>query len=730
MKKSRRNGLQLNADGAINLESWLNHLSQTYKTENLALIRQAAALAELAGTDNSAHLRRGLHIADILSELQVDQETISAGILYGVRNAGLSLEDVSEQFPPVVAKLMAGVSKMDAIQNLQEQTSRTPSHAAIDNMRKMLLAIVDDVRIVLIKLAERLEILRHPQQLTETQKCKEARITHDIYAPLANRLGIGHLKWELEDLAFRYLEPEIYRNISQALKATRIEREDFVLKMIQVLNDVLQELGIGDREVTGRAKHIYSIYRKMLRKKVPLEEIYDITAFRILVPSIENCYAVLGYIHSLWKPITKEFDDYIMQPKTNGYRSIHTAVIGPEEKPIEIQIRSFEMHQEAELGVAAHWIYKEGKPITTGYEAKIAWLRQVMDWQKEITESSASQESYAHIFDDLVYVFTPQGEVIELAQGSTPLDFAYHIHTEVGHRCRGAKINGHMVPLTYVLKMGECVEILTAKQSHPSRDWLNPHLGYLKTTRAKAKVHHWFRQQSSEKNLQEGQAIIEKEVRRLGIKGVDYDAVARKMHLQNATELFSAYGNSMITLPAVLSTIQDLKGITETTQPTETVTIPLISKPTLAPAEIDVSGVGNLFTHTALCCKPIPGDPIIGYITQGHGVSIHRQDCSNILHLSEQHREKLIETSWGVKTAEKYSADLSILAYDRQELIRDVTQLLVNERISILGLNCIMNKKEHTVQIQLSIEIQGLNPLSRILARIQQIPNVIEAKRV
>ena len=730
MKKNKRT-LELCADGSINVEAWLNHLAQDYPITNGSLIRQATALAQLTCHDDPSPLLRGLHVADILCELHVDQETLAAGILYGTRGAGLSLEDVKEQFPPVVAKLIAGVHKMDATQNLLEQISQAASHTAIDNLRKMLLAIVDDVRIVLIKLAERLEILRHPQKLTEEQKRKEAQLTHTIYAPLANRLGIGHLKWELEDLSFRYLETEIYRDISKALKATRIEREEYVHQIIHLLKDVLKELGIENCEISGRAKHIYSIYHKMLRKKVPLEEIYDITAFRILVPNIENCYAVLGYIHSLWKPISKEFDDYIIQPKPNGYRSIHTAIIGPEEKPLEIQMRTFDMHQEAELGVAAHWIYKEGRPIKTGYEDKIAWLRQVMEWQKEISQASKStEEIYAQLFEDLVYVFTPAGEVVELAQGATPLDFAYHIHTELGHRCRGAKVNGHMVSLTYKLQMGECVEILKAKESHPSRDWLNPHLGYLKTTRAKAKVHHWFRQQATEKNLQEGQAIIEKEVRRLGVKGVDYGAVAKKMHLQNATELFSAYGNGMITLAAVINTIQEMTK-PPAAETTETITIPLvIPKPAITANEIEVSGVGNLLTHTALCCKPIPGDPIVGYITQGHGVSIHRQDCNNILHLTDHHREKLIETNWGVKTANKYSVDLSIFAYDRQGLIRDLTQLLVNEQVSILGLNCNLSKKDHIAHIQLSIEVQGLMPLSRILARIQQIPNVTEAHRV
>jgi len=724
------------ADLSLHLQSWLKSIAQQYELNDHSLVHHAAALVQLMGAETKTPtglscLQQALHIAQILSELHVDRETLAAGLAYScVRYAGLNLEDISEQLTPAVAKLISGVKKMDAIQSFHEQIGRARSNNAIDNIRKMLLAMVDDVRIVLIKLAERLAILRHMQALPEKDKLREAKITQDIYAPLANRLGIGHLKWELEDLSFRYLDPEKFTYISETLKSTRNEREIYVKKVINLLETVVKSLGITEVEVDGRAKHIYSIYKKMLRKNVDLDEIYDVIAFRILLPTIEDCYTVLGYVHDKWAPIPKEFDDYIAQPKPNGYKSIHTAVIGPDERVMEVQIRTFEMHQIAELGVAAHWVYKEGKAIKTGYEAKIAWLRQVMDWQKEITQATEpSEQDYSQVFDDHVYIFTPGGDVLELAKGATPLDFAYHIHTDVGHRCRGAKINGHIVPLTYQLKTGECVEILTTKEEHPSRDWLNPNLGYLKTPRARAKVHHWFRQLNHEKHLGDGEVMVDKELRRLGEKALNIDKLVAHLKFSNANELYSAVGRGDISISSLVHTIQEI------THPAEAAAdhVPEIHLPIKAPAtltDIEVQGVGNLLTHTALCCKPIPGDAVIGYVTQGHGVSIHRQDCSNILHISTQQKDRLIQVSWGTKTKSKYVVDLQVNAYDRQGLMNDITQLLVSERISILNLNGKLNNRENVAHIHLTIEIDGLNPLSRILARLQQVPNVMEVKRV
>ncbi|MDF3054425.1 MAG: relA [Gammaproteobacteria bacterium] len=725
-----------NATGQIDLGAWLKKLPTRYTTDENSLIRHAASLAQLTG-DNVptptfiSCLQQGLFMGEILVELNVDEEALAAGILYScVRYADLSLEDICEQLSQPIAKLIHGAEKMDAIDILATSTSNIFSKSKMDNIRKMLLAMVDDIRIVLLKLAEHLVILRHIYLLPEEAQKREASITHSIYAPLANRLGIGHIKWELEDFSFRYLEPEIYKKISRELKATRKDRETYVQDMIHFLDETMRtQLHIDKVEVTGRAKHIYSIYKKMTRKKVGLQDIYDALAFRILLPKVEDCYAALGQVHSLWQPIEKEFDDYVTTPKPNGYRSIHTAVVGPEDKHVEIQIRTFDMHEEAELGVAAHWIYKEGQPVKRGYEAKIAWLRQVMDWQQEVTQADdKASEQASQVFDDHIYVFTPQGDVVELPKGATPLDFAYHIHTNVGHRCRGAKINDQIVPLSYELKMGDRVSILTAKEGQPSRDWLNPHTGYLKTARAKSKVHQWLRQQDLEKNQQLGETLFDKELRRLGIKNFDVKSLIKKMHYQKSEDFFAALGRGDMTLSAIVHAIEELLAPkTKAEQPLDILKAP--SKQ-IAPTDISIEGVGNLLTSTALCCKPIPGDDIIGYITRDKGISIHKVNCSNILNTREHNKVKLINVSWGNGVENKYVADLVVNAYERQGLVRDVTHLLVGERINLLGLTTLVNKSDNTTCINLSIEIQGLDSLSRILARLQQVPNVYEVKRV
>lgn len=725
-------------DPSIKIEKWLQYLFSKYPETQNTLLRRAVTLAQLTGNDHvtaSAHtgLQQGIYIADILMGLSVDQETLAAAILYQcTRNTDLRIEDIAEQINLAVAKLISGVKKMDALQTLSEQTGRVVSQNNIDNIRKMLLAMVDDVRIVLIKLAERLAILRHLVRLSDTEKRREAKITQDIYAPLANRLGIGQLKWELEDLSFRYLNPETYSSIRTALNSTRVERENYVKDLIHTLEKEALDLNITQVKVEGRAKHIYSIYRKMTRKNVNFSEIYDVLAFRILVPTIEDCYRVLGHVHSLWAPIPKEFDDYVSKPKPNGYRSIHTAVIGPHGRTMEIQIRTFGMHAEAELGVAAHWIYKEGKPIKTGYEAKIAWLRQIMDWQLEVTQTDKpAQQAYAHVFDEHIYVFTPQGDVIELIKDATPLDFAYYIHTSLGHRCRGARVNGQMVPLTHPLKTGECVEILTAKKEHPSRDWLISSLGYLKTSRAKSKVLHWLREQHAGEHKEQGETILEKELRRLKLKDIDYEKLAQKMHFPSTEHLFISIGRGDTTLTTVINTIQS---ISEAPPETKTPTLlPLGPSQISGGSDIQVLGVGNLLTHIAMCCKPVPYDPILGYVTQGQGISIHRADCINILHMSDggaQQKERLIQVTWGEKIEQHYTVNLAVDAYDRPGLIRDVTQVVLSENISILGLNCVTNKNNHTAHIQLSIEVQNLHFLSRILTRIMQLPNVADARRV
>lgn len=724
-------------DGTIHIESWLQNVTQARAQSNLNLLREAIVLAQYTGEahatpNGESCLHQGLAMAEILIELNLDDESLAAAIVYSsLMYADLSIEDITEHLGTAVAKLVNGTQKMDAIHSLHGKLSHQ-THLAntIDNLRKMMLAMVEDVRVVIIKLAERLCILRNMLLVKEEDKKRIARETMDIYAPLANRLGIGHLKWPLEDLSFRYLEPNEYHTISKALKSRRSDREQYVQQIISILKTAMQDAGINPSEVSGRAKHIYSIYRKMQRKNVAVEKIYDAIAFRILVPSIEDCYAAISIVHGLWEHIPEEFDDYIVKPKSNGYRSIHTAVVGPENKFIEIQIRTYDMHQDAELGVAAHWLYKEGPQATAGYEAKISWLRQVMDWQKEVTPAGGEdKEIYSHIFEDRIYVFTPNGDVIELPKGSTPLDFAYNIHSEIGHNCRGAKVNGSIVPLTYTLNSSEKVEILITSRGHPSRDWLNPHLGYLRTPRAKAKVLNWFRRQDHDKNLSEGHDLLDKELRRLGIKELSFDDLATKMNFKNKEDMFVALGRGDLRIHNVMQIAQQMVEPPSSKTKMGELELPRHQVTTSsAPTDVLIEGVRNLLTHLAGCCKPIPGDSIIGYITIGKGVSIHRSDCENISQLSPDN-DRILQVSWGGKTQKRYPVDLNITAQDHHDIVRDISGLLANDRVPIVSINILPNRRDNTTFIRLTIEIDSLEPLSRIVAHLQQLPNIINVSR-
>jgi GTP pyrophosphokinase len=734
MVKLREN-YQNEATGFIEPEIWLRHIGDKRKPHEHALIRQAYSLAQLSGSQHPTFtgescLQQGLGIADILDQLELDVETIIAALIFpSVQYSDLSLDDIEEQLTTKVANLVDGVIHMDAIRTLHSQTAQLSHHRSqLDNLRKMLLAMVEDVRVVLIKLAERTLVMRRANVLGPTKQKEIAQEINDIYAPLANRLGIGQLKWELEDLAFRYLEVDTYKKIASSVDQKRVDREKYISEVISEIKIALAKAGIHNFKITGRAKHIYSIYRKMQRKEVGFNKIYDASAVRILVPSIENCYAALGVVHSLWPPIPEEFDDYVAHPKPNGYRSLHTAVVGPQQKNVEVQIRTHAMHQESELGVAAHWIYKEGGGTPSSYDQKIAWLRQILEWQKELSGSDSELGRLeAKIFEDRVYVFTPNSEIIDLPIGSTPLDFAYNIHTQIGHRCRGAKIDGHIVPLTYELKTGDRVEILTAKHPNPSRDWLNPNLHYLKTNRAKAKIHHWFKQQDYDKNRHEGHEILMRELRRLNVENIKVEELAEKFSHKSADDFLAAIGAGDIRIGQLLHVIESI----EQNQQQQEITEILPTKrefPRQAPSGITVEGVGNLLTTVAKCCNPIPGDPIIGYITQGRGVSIHRQDCLNILSAGDRYKERLIDIHWGEQRSQ-YPVDIFVKAYDRYGLVRDITTLLAHEKININVLTSTIDKQEHTAHINLTIEIPDLNALSRIFDRIMQLSNVISVER-
>jgi GTP pyrophosphokinase len=721
----------LSADGSIDLEQWLQQLGNKGYLADLGLIRNSCALSQLAGQDQTTEtgascLQQGLAMADTLADLEVDQETLAAAIIFeNVHYAGLTIDDVTEQLGYNVARLVTGVEKMSAIHTFRSTNKYSQDKHHIDNMRKMLLAMVDDVRVVLIKLAERLCLLRSAAPMAENMRLEIAHEVMDIYAPLANRLGIGAIKWEMEDLAFRYLYPAEYKEIAKGLKSKRLERDKFVNGIVNELNHQIQAMGIHHFAVYGRSKHINSIYKKMIRKNVSIEAIYDATAVRVLVETPEQCYAVLGMAHSLWEPVPAEYDDYIIRPKDNGYQSLHTAVISSEGRVFEVQIRTFTMHDLAEMGVAAHWKYKEGSTQhKASHERKIEWLRDVLAWHKEMASTKSASETIGiEYFEDRVYVFTPDGDVVDMPQGATPLDFAYHVHSKMGHRCRGAKVNGNIVPLIYMLKTGDRVEILTGKDEKPSRDWVNPHLNYLKTPRARAKVMHWFKMQDYDKNVVEGHDILDKELKSLGIKTEKLQEVLSHFNCKRIDDLYAALGRGDIKPPLIINRLT----------PPEFNKVHLIKTQTpreITGSDLRIEGVGNLLTNMARCCQPVPGDTVIGYITLGRGVSVHRQDCSNILHASEKQKKRFLQVYWGSATREQYVVDVIIKAFDRRGLLKDVTALLANEKAHVYTLQTSTDKQQNVAYFNLTLEIDGLIELSRLLSKLSQIPNVLEARRV
>lgn len=723
----------LAADGSIDVNLWLHQLGAKGYLDSIELIRNACALSQLSGQEHATEtghscLQQGLEMADLLADLEVDPETLAAAIIFeNVHYADLSLDDVEEQLGPNIAKLVKGIERMSAMHSFQALNKYPQNKHQIDNIRKMLLAMVDDVRVVLIKLAERLCILRATAHLPEALCIQLATEAMEIYAPLANRLGIGAIKWEMEDLAFRHLHPADYKAIAKGLKAKRLERDNFVNDIVAQLNEQIKNSGVEHFAVYGRSKHIHSIYKKMTRKNVALDEIYDATAVRVLVETDHQCYEVLGMVHTLWKQIPAEFDDYIINPKENGYQSLHTAVECPEGRVFEVQIRTFHMHDLAEMGVAAHWKYKEGGAThKESHERKIEWLRDVLAWHREMASNKGVPESATTEFlEDRVYVFTPDGDVLDLPQGVTPLDFAYHVHSDLGHRCRGARINGHIVPLTYQLKTGDKVEVLTGKQIKPSRDWINPHLNYLKTSRAKAKVLHWFKMQDYERNLQEGRELLDKELKSLGIKSDKLNEVVNALHFKKLDDLYANLGRGDIKIGQIINKLAP----PQTSEVNLDKFVRSQGKPEVTGSDLRIEGVGNLLTFMARCCQPVPGDNVIGYITIGRGVSVHRQDCPNIIHASERQKQRFLQVTWGSATRENYVVDILIKAFNRSELLKDVTSLLANEKAHVYALQTQSNKHENMTFITLTVDIDGLSSLSRLLAKLMQIPNVLEARR-
>ncbi len=664
-----------------------------------------------------------LDVALLLSELGSDETTLTASLLSTTRLVESQDADaLAGVFGEKIMRMVNNVVQLHGIQTHQ-QNKETPEQA--ERLRRMLLSMVEDVRAVLIKLAFRVQRLRQLGEADPETRYEVAQESLDIYAPIANRLGIGQLKWELEDLSFRYLEPSTYKRIAKYLEETRENREKFIHDVVDVLRQALEDAGIK-AEVYGRPKHIYSIWKKMTAKQRDFHELFDVRAIRIVVDSIADCYTVLGLVHGKWRHIEKEFDDYIANPKENGYQSLHTAVHGPGGKPIEVQIRTHKMHEFAEHGIAAHWRYKEGSSADRQLEAGIESLRKLLDPNQ--TEDEELLDSFhTEMFNDRVFALTPEGRVIDLPMGATPLDFAYAVHSEVGHRCRGAKVNGHIVQLTYELKNGQQVEILTSKESAPRRDWMIPHLGYVKTSRARNRIRSWFRKQDEAENLRDGKALYEREIKRLNIRP-DMTALLKRLKQKSADDIYIALARGDISNAQLLSALHEISAPeTGDKLPVESVPRALRKKKTAG--DINVLGVGNLLTTMANCCKPVPGDEIVGFITQGKGVTIHRKDCSNILNLKEENRLRLVEVEWGEAEVQTYPVTLLIEALDRQGLLSDITRTLADEKVNVIAVNTLSDKNQQVARMAVTIETRDLHQLHRVMDKILQLHNVTDVVR-
>lgn len=674
----------------------------------------------------------GIEMAEILYGLNMDDDSLVAAMLFPlVKGNIIDLVQVKEDFSNQVKNLVKGVLEME---NIRQLSSNSASDLQIDNIRRMLLAMVDDFRCVVIKLAERITYLRTKNRYSEEDIVLAAKECSHVYAPLANRLGIGQLKWELEDYCFRALHPQCYRQIAKFdLGERRVDREKYIANFVADLTASLKE-ELDDVQVYGRPKHIYSIWKKMQKKNLRFDQLFDIRAVRVIVPKLEDCYTALSIIHTQYKHLPEHFDDYIAQPKPNGYQSIHTVVLGESDKPIEVQIRTQKMHDDAELGVAAHWKYKEGATAgRSGYEEKIVWLRKLLAWQNDIADSGdVLDEMRSQVFDDRVYVFTPRGEVIDLPKDATPLDFAYAIHSEIGHRCIGAKVAGKIVPFTYNLKMGDQVEIITQKQPNPSRDWLNPNTGFVNTSKARSKIIAWFKKLDREKNIPIGREALEAEMTKLGLthKQIETYALPR-YNLKQMDDLYAGIGGGDIKLNQLSHYLQS-RLIKPTAEQEDEAVLKQLNKNSHQKAQngqVIIEGVGNLMHSIARCCQPIPGDPIVGYITQGRGISIHKADCEQLFELQSLNPTRVVEAQWGSYAGEGLSLTIRIIANDRNGLLRDVSAIMANEKVNVLSVASRIDAKRSLAIINMEIQMNNVAMLNKILARITLLDDVIEARR-
>jgi GTP pyrophosphokinase len=745
----------------MSLNEIIISISESYSPVEKDLIMRAYRLANEAHksqmrASGDPYISHCVSVAEILAqEFCAPPDVVAAGLLHDtVEDTDITLENIRDDFGEGIAKLVDAVTKLSSLprvsrgdQHLEDDEKEKEEKElaarrgmpdpdeeadqlmrqrrydlASETLRKTFLAMADDPQVVLIKLADRLHNMRTLHHMPEVKQKRIANETMDIFAPLANRLGIWQMKWELEDLSFRYINPKVYKQIAKDLAERRSVREQKVEEISEKLASVLRQANIS-ANISGRPKHIFSIYKKMQRKGVPIDLIHDIRGVRVIVPTKADCYTALGVIHANWTPIPGEFDDYIAAPKDNFYRSLHTAVVYDDGKTLEVQIRTKEMDERAEYGIAAHWRYKENRAYDPDFDQRVDYLRQLMEWRQDVEDAQEFVDGLkSDVFGDRVYVFTPRGDIIDLPAGSTPIDFAYHVHTEIGHRCRGAKVGGKLVSLDYQLKTGDQLEILTAKRGGPSRDWLNSNLGLVNTHRARGKIRRWFKRQAREQNISQGKSVLDRELKRLGVTEANFDSLARTFEFKTVDDFFAAVGCGDLPLGRVVNEFV----LDEEKE--EEFDLPKTSLPDVGYSTDDVTvlGLKGLLYNYARCCNPTPGDEIIGYITRGRGVTIHRKDCSNIL--SVRDKERIIEVSWGSPTM-TYSVPVRVKAYDRTGLLRDISTLLAEENVTMSKARVDVNRRNMAV-FDLLLQVRDVGHLSRVLDRLERLPNVLEAQRV
>lgn len=716
------------------LQGWLNSLTQQRSPDDVRRLEQALEEVRRAhkgqvlvdGMDRTLAL---LHTADTLNRLKLDSDTLIAAILSEMPGlGGYDPEHVRRHYGEAVWRIVEQVSRIRELSaaNVHEV------HEDIEKLRRLLLDLATDVRSILVLLAKRLRLMRNLKHMSPDFQRQVALETRRIHAPLANRLGVWQLKWELEDLCLRYLEPDTYKELAARLEGKRSEREAFIRDVVERLETLCHREGIP-AEVTGRPKHIHSIWAKMRNKHLDFEQVYDVRAVRVLVDTIAQCYEVLGMAHSLWRPIPGEFDDYIAHPKANGYQSLHTAVVGADGRPLEIQVRTRQMHELAERGVAAHWRYKENDRADEELERRIAWMRAWLEQQEEHSGEDGLAPQEDEFEARRIFVLTPNSKVIELPAGATPVDFAYAIHTDVGHRCRGAKVNGRIVPLSRPLRSGDRVEVLTNRDGGPSRDWLNPQNGYVATSRARNRIRQWFKQQDHEQHVQMGRASLDREFTRLGLAKPDLETLAQHFNFPHTDDFLAAVGrgevsaiqaaNSQVQVRPADRVLEAERAITERVRKRKV-------SPHDAAGAVIVEGVGDLLTHMARCCKPVPPDPIVGYITRGRGITIHRRDCHVVHKMDEQNRARLVEAVWAeTQTESRFVTDIQLLAADRKGLLRDVTSVFANAEISVLGVSSQSDRREELASMRITVEVGNMEELGRVMGLLAQIPDVIDVRR-